>query len=196
MAGNGQLPMRHLHRWSIGLSVVAGLTLGCDGSSSPTTPAKPAYPPGWELWGHDNDFRVPSGGGLVRDAALEQWFTDGFNRFVSGRWGCSARSRKQDGTTYAVVIARIPEPRPKSLEVVDDTFAMIARRSPDMKEIDGAGAGYGQGKLYQGENDRLFVRIGMTQTRVYVVTVRGAKDLDANEPGLRAFFDGFTPLLP
>jgi hypothetical protein len=192
--------MRHPHRWFVGVSLVACLALGCDGSSGPTPPAQPAYPAGWELWGHDNDFRVPSGGGLVHDAALQDWFQKGFDRFPTpynaGRWGCSARSRTENGTKYAVVIIRLPEPRSMLGAVVDDTFAMIARRSPDMKEIDGAGPGYGQGKLYQGENDRLFVRIGMTQTRLYVLSVRGPKDLDVNEPHLRAFFDGFTPLLP
>jgi len=189
--------MRHSPRWFLGLPIVAGLALGCGGSPDPATPAQPTYPAGWELWGHDNDFRVPTGGPLVRDAALEQWFTEGFNRFVSGRWGnCSARSRTQDGIKYAVVLARLPEPRTNLGAVADDTFAMIARRSPDMKEVEGAGAGYGQGKLYQGENDRLFVRIGQTHAWLYVVTARGPKDLDATDPRLRAFFDGFTPLLP
>jgi hypothetical protein len=185
----------------VGLTVSTCLMLGCNGSpdSGPPPATPPIYPPGWELWGHDNDFRVPTGAPLLHDQALGEWFQKGFAGFPTpygaGGWGCTARSRTENGTRYAVVIVRLPEPRSMLGPVTDNTFAMIARRSPDMKETEGAGAGYGQGNVYQGENDRLFVRIGLTQTRMYILSIRGPRDLDATEPHLRAFFDGFTPLM-
>jgi hypothetical protein len=80
---------------------------------------------------------------------------------------------------------------------VEETFSMIARRSADMKEVEAAGAagsGYGEGKMYEGENSRLFVRVGVAGSAVYILMVRGDVTLDTHNQYLRAFFDGFEPL--
>ena len=74
---------------------------------------------------------------------------------------------------------------------------MIARRSADMKEVETAGAagsGYGEGKMYEGENSRLFVRVGMMGPVVYILMVRGDATLDTRNQYLWAFFVGFEPV--
>jgi hypothetical protein len=150
---------------------------------------------------YSDAFRVPSGQ-MTSDRVLADWYEKGLGKLPvaggSGGWSCEAWSRTESNMQFSVVWARrhggsggLPP------TVAEDTFAMIARRSPDMKAIDSpesAGGGYGQGKVYQGENARVFVRVGSLGSVLYIVSVRGDASLDAGNQHLRAFFDGFEPI--
>ena len=136
------------------------------------------------------------------DRALMEWYEKGLAKMPrpigSNGWSCEAWSGKQGNTQFSVVWARLHGTGGGlPVSVVDDTFAMIARRSSDMKENEtpgAAGSGYGVGKAYQGENARLFIRVGTMGSVLYVVSVRGDDSLGINDPYLRAFFDGFEPI--
>lgn len=189
-----------------GLAFLAAFGLGCGGpsGSSPTTAAPPTYPPGWQLWELPCGARAPMGGMVHNDQPLAAWYEKGFSGFpkgfdTSGAWSCKADSRTDNGTQFSTVRVQLARGGADAAvsDVIGDTFAMIARRSPDMKEMDSpgpTGGGYGQGKAYQGESARLFVRIGTTSSSMYIVIVRGDNNLDAANPYLRAFFDGFAPI--
>ncbi len=173
------------------------LAAGCGSSSGPPVPAAPQYPAGWELWTVESAFRVPLGGMMPHDKALTEWYNRGFSHFprsfTAGAWTGMASSFKEANRQYSVTMIRLPE-RDVPASLIEDTFAMILRRSPDMKEIEAAGAGWGQGKAYEGEGARLFVRAGSGRQWLYILSVRGEATLAADDPKLRAFFDGFVPL--
>lgn len=177
-----------------GLAILVGLGgFGCGGSPQPKPPseASPTYPDGWKRTLYSEAFWVVSGP-LTGDRALMEWFQKGLQR------SCEAWSRTDKGMQFSVVWARpaggtgISSP-----PTVEGTFSMIARRSADMREVETAGAaggGYGVGKMYEGENSRLFVRAGMMGSVVYILMVRGDTNLNTQNQYLRAFFDGFEPL--
>ena len=181
-----------LMRWGVAILVGIGVT-GCGGSSQPTPPteAKPTYPAGWNRSLYSDAFWVVSGP-LTGDRDLMEWFQKGLRR------SCEAWSRTESGRQFSVVWARPAGGTAiSSPPTVEETFSMIARRSANMKEVETAGAagsGYGEGKMYEGGNSRLFVRVGMVGSVVYVLMVRGDATLDTRNQYLRAFFDGFEPV--
>jgi hypothetical protein len=129
---------------------------------------------------------------LTGDRVLMEWFQKGLRR------PCEAWSRTDNGTQFSIVWSRAAGGTAiDSPPTVADTFSMIARRSSDMKEIETAGAaggGYGEGKVFEGAGSRLFVRVGISGSVVFVLMVRGDTTLDSRNPYLRAFFDGFEPV--
>jgi hypothetical protein len=140
-------------------------------------------------------------GAMAGDRTIEDWYQKGLAKlpqvpFATG-WSCEAWTRLEGSMRFTAVTARQHGVTSMAPTVVEDAFDMMAQRSPDMKEIETpgvAGGGYGQGKVYQGENARLFVRIGSQGAVLYIVTVGGDGSLDASNQHLRAFFDGFEPL--
>jgi len=181
-----------LMHWGVAVLVGIGVA-GCSGSSQPTSPAEatPTYPGGWKRTLYSDAFWVVSGP-LAGDRDLMEWFQKGLRR------SCEAWSRTEHGMQFSVVWARSAggtgiNPPP----TVEETFSMIGRRSADMKEVETAGAagsGFGEGKMYEGEKSRLFVRVGMVGSVVYILMVRGDAKLDTHNQYLRAFFDGFEPV--
>lgn len=183
------------------LVLIALFVPGC-GRPPQTDQAPPAvtYPAGWERKQYSDAFWVPSGF-LQGDRALMEWYEKGLAKLPrptgANGWSCEAWSGNQGRSQFSVVWARLHGTTGLPASVVEDTFAMIARRSPDMTEVEApgaAGAGYGVGKAYRGENARLFIRVGAMGSVLYVVIVRGDGALGTDDPYLRAFFDGFEPI--
>lgn len=178
--------------WGVAILLGSGVA-GCGGSSQSTPPAgaNPTYPTGWNRSLYSDAFWAVCGP-MTGDRDLMEWFQKGLKR------SCEAWSRSENGMKFSVVWARAPGGTAISTPpTVEEMFSLIERRSADMKEVETAGAagnGYGTGKLYEGENSRLFVRVGMMGSVVYILLVRGDAKLENRNPHLRAFFDGFEPV--